>query len=228
MAFAADFIDEAADFDTAVSILHRSFQGRFLNGLTSIRGASAAANRLSVKAGFLQWVNRSWSSPRLVREVRRCEQGAASLTDQELRTQAGSIRNLALGRKKTDPKSVSEYSGLIGEAVFRTFGFRMHDVQIRGMLAGFGGAIVEMQTGEGKTVVTGAMAALQGLRAKSIHVATTNAYLAARDREELVPVFERLGLTSGILPEETDQDATVRAYKNDITCLLYTSPSPRD
>ena len=136
---------------------------------------------------------------------------------------------------------VGEYSGLIGEAIFRTFGFRMHDVQIRGMLAGFDGAIVEMQTGEGKTVVTGAMSALQGLRAKSIHVATTNAYLAGRDREELVPVFERLGLSSGILPEETDQDATVRAYKNDITygpgyqfgfdylrCLLYTSPSPRD
>ena len=201
----------------AASIFVPSFQDRCLSGLTSTRGASSAANRLSARSSFLQWFNRSQNSPRLVREVRRCEQSAASLSDQELKAQAGSIRNQALGRKKADPKLVSEYSGLIGEAVFRTFGFRMHDVQIRGMLAGFDGAIVEMQTGEGKTVVTGAMAALQGLRAKSIHVATTNAYLAARDREELVPVFERMGLTSGILPEETDQDATVRAYKNDIT-----------
>lgn len=188
-----------------------------MDGLTSTRGASAAANRLSAKVSFLQWVNRSWSSPRLVREVRRCEQRAVSLSDQELRSQAESIRHQALGRKKADPRSVSEYSGLIAEAVSRTFGFRMHDVQIRGMLAGFDGAIVEMQTGEGKTVVTGAMAALQGLRAKSIHVATTNDYLAARDREELMPVFERLGLTSGILPEETNQEATKLAYKNDIT-----------
>ena len=201
----------------AASVFVLSFQDRCLSGLTSTRGASSAANRLSAKFSFLQWVNRSRNSPRLVREVRRCEQNAASLSDQELKVQAGSIRNLALGRKKADSKLVGEYSGLIGEAIFRTFGFRMHDVQIRGMLAGFDGAIVEMQTGEGKTIVTGAMAALQGLRAKSIHVATTNAYLAARDREELVPVFERLGLASGILPEETDQDATVRAYKNDIT-----------
>ena len=188
-----------------------------MNGSTSIRGASSAVSRLSAKSSFMQWFNRAQNSPRLVREVRRSEKSAASLSDQELKAQAASIRNQALGRKKADPKLVSEYSGLIGEAVFRTFGFRMHDVQIRGMLAGFDGAIVEMQTGEGKTVVTGAMAALQGLRAKSIHVATTNAYLAGRDREELVPVFERLGLTSGILPEETDQDATVRAYQNDIT-----------
>ncbi len=141
----------------------------------------------------------------------------ASLSDREFRAKAESLRCQALGRKKADPKMVGEYSGLVAEAIKRTFGFRMHDVQIRGMLAGFGGAIIEMQTGEGKTVVTGAMAALQGLRAKTIHVATTNAYLAARDRKELVPVFERLGLTSGILPEKSNQEATQLAYKKDIT-----------
>ena len=144
-------ISEAVGLGMAASIFVPSFQDRCLSGLTSTRGASSAANRLSAKSSFLQWFNRSQNSPRLVREVRRCEQSAASLSDQELKAQAGSIRNQALGRKKADPKLVSEYSGLIGEAVFRTFGFRMHDVQIRGMLAGFDGAIVEMQTGEGKT-----------------------------------------------------------------------------
>ena len=172
---------------------------------------------MSAKNTFLFWLNRGSGALRTIREIRRCEDEAASLDDQTLRSQAQSLRQQALLQRKTDPKLVSQYSGLVCQAVSRTFGFRMHDVQIRGMLAGSDGAIVEMQTGEGKTVVTGAMAALKSLQAKSIHVATTNAYLAGRDCEELLPVFDRLGLSTGILPEETNQQATQQAYSNDIT-----------
>ena len=186
-----------------------------MNSLTSTR--SNADIRRSSKSSFLSWLNPGDCSPRVVRDIRRCEETAASLDDEALRSQAQSLRLQALSQRKADPRLVAQYSGLIAQAVTRTFGFRMHDVQIRGMLAGSNGAIVEMQTGEGKTVVTGAMAALKGLQAKSVHVATTNAYLAARDREELMPVFERLGLTSGILPEETNQQETQQAYSNDIT-----------
>ena len=178
-----------------------------MNGLTSTRSTSLANNRLSAKSSFLFWLNRGSCSASVIREVRRCESNAASLDDNALRSQARSLRLQALSQGKTDPKLVAQYSGLVAQAVSRTFGFRMHDVQIRGMLAGSDGAIVEMQTGEGKTVVTGAMAALKSLQAKTIHVATTNAYLAGRDCEELMPVFERLGLSAGILPEETNQPA---------------------
>ena len=188
-----------------------------MNSLTSTRSNSFTGKRLSAKSSFLFWLNRGSCSPRFVRDVRRCEEYAASLDEKELRSKAQSLRLQALSQSKTDPQLVAEYSGLIAQAVTRTFGFRMHDVQIRGMLAGSDGAIVEMQTGEGKTVVTGAMAALKSLQAKTIHVATTNAYLAARDREELMPVFERLGLSAGILPEETNQQATQQAYSNHIT-----------
>ena len=172
---------------------------------------------MSAKNSFLFWLNRGSCTLRTIRAIRRCEHEAASLDDQTLRSQAQSLRRQALSQRKTDPKLVSQYSGLVCQAVSRTFGFRMHDVQIRGMLAGSDGAIVEMQTGEGKTVVTGAMAALKSLQAKTIHVATTNAYLAGRDCEELLPVFDRLGLSTGILPEETNQQATQQAYSNDIT-----------
>ena len=192
-------------------------QGNHVTSLTSTQSNSLAGKRRLAKSSFMLWLNRGTYSPRVVREVRSCEEDAASLDDQSLRTKAQSLRHAALSQRKTDPKLVAQYSGLVAQAVTRTFGFRMHDVQIRGMLAGSDGAIVEMQTGEGKTVVTGAMAALKSLQAKTIHVATTNAYLATRDREELMPVFERLGLSSGILPEETNQQETQQAYSNDIT-----------
>ena len=188
-----------------------------MNSVTSTRSNLLNSNRLASKNSFLFWLNRGNCSPRVIREVRRCEEDAASLDDQTLQSQAQSLRQQSLSQRKIDPKLINQYSGLVAQAVSRTFGFRMHDVQIRGMLAGSEGAIVEMQTGEGKTVVTGAMAALKSLQAKTIHVATTNAYLAARDCEELLPVFQRLGLSAGILPEETDQQATQGAYSNDIT-----------
>ena len=79
-----------SSFDFAIS-----FQGRCLNGSTSIRGASSAVSRLSAKSSFMQWFNRAQNSPRLVREVRRSEKSAASLSDQELKAQAASIRNQA-------------------------------------------------------------------------------------------------------------------------------------
>ncbi len=110
-----------------------------------------------------------------------------------------------------------QYGALIASAVRRTFGFRLHDVQILALLSGAGGAIVEMQTGEGKTVVTGATAALCSLTSPTVHVATTNAYLAARDLEELAPVFGFLGLSCGILPDGNDLQATQAAYQKQIT-----------
>ena len=170
-----------------------------------------------MKSRLFPWTKRSWSSPRFIREVRRQEQRASALDDQTLRSQAQSLREQAHSQPKDDPKLVTQFSGLVAEAVQRTFGFRMHDVQIRGMLAGFEGAIIEMQTGEGKTVVTGSMAALKCLQAKTVHVATTNAYLAERDREELIPVFERLGLSCGILPDESNVEVAQQAYSRDIT-----------
>jgi len=73
------------------------------------------------------------------------------------------------------------------------------------MVAGAGGAIVEMHTGEGKTVVTGATAAMKLLTNESVHVGTTNTYLAARDLEDNVPTFSLLGFSSGLLPEESNE-----------------------
>ena len=76
--------------------------------------------------------------------------------------------------------------------------------------------MVEMQTGEGKTVVTGAIAAIKSLHSPSVHVATTNQYLAARDLESLEPTFERLGISHGLLPEENDEEVSRDVYRRQI------------
>jgi len=166
---------------------------------------------------LLSWLNRRPAyDPRHLQMLRSAEKKAASFSDLQLTQEAASWRE----KSEEDRDSViarTEYGGLIASAVSRVFGFNLHNVQVQAMLAGSQGAIVEMQTGEGKTVVTGATAALTSLMSPTVHVATTNAYLAGRDLEDLAPVFEKLGIACGILPDGDDMAATQAAYQKTIT-----------
>ncbi len=103
------------------------------------------------------------------------------------------------------------------EAIRRTMGFRLHDVQIRGALAAASGAILEMQTGEGKTVVCGLTALIRSIFDQSVHVATTNDYLAERDHQSMCGVFRVLGTSSAVIRLGTRAAETRAAYRKNIT-----------
>lgn len=107
-------------------------------------------------------------------------------------------------------------SALIIQAIKRTHGFELHPVQVQAILSGSKNTILEMQTGEGKTVVTGAIAALQTLSNSSVHVGTTNAYLAERDRQEMGAVFDLLKISHGLLSESNSESQSRRVYRSSI------------
>jgi preprotein translocase subunit SecA len=146
--------------------------------------------------------------------MRSAEESSSGLSDQKLGQRAAELREQAA--ENFEDTLFIEYGGLVAEAVFRSCGFRLHDVQVQAIVAGAAGAIVEMQTGEGKTVVTGAIAAMKSLNAPSVHVGTTNTYLAARDLENLTSLFDLAGITYGLLPEESDETSSRRAYRKQI------------
>ncbi len=106
---------------------------------------------------------------------------------------------------------------LIGESVRRALGKIYYAVQIQGGIELALGRIAQMQTGEGKTLTTAIPAFIHALVSGSVHVATTNFYLAHRDCEELRPALELLGLTVGLLPEEHNPEQARQAYQCDIT-----------
>ncbi len=152
---------------------------------------------------------RSW--PEL---IRKSESENAKLTDAQLLDQADRLRELAAD--SPEPWQVPEFCGVVCEAVFRAKGFRLYDVQLQAIAAGAAGNIVEMQTGEGKTVVTGAIAAIKTLNSPSVHVSTTNTYLAERDLEELTTAFGLLGISSGLLPEESNENLSRSVYRKQV------------
>jgi preprotein translocase subunit SecA len=106
---------------------------------------------------------------------------------------------------------------VVGEAVRRQLGKTYYDVQL---LAGMYLArdfMVQMQTGEGKTLTTAIPAFIYALAGRGVHVATTNAYLAERDCAELRPVFESLGMTVGLIESDGSNTHKRQAYECDLT-----------
>ncbi|MFT4637094.1 MAG: preprotein translocase subunit SecA [Verrucomicrobiales bacterium] len=103
------------------------------------------------------------------------------------------------------------------EVAQRRLGLRPFSVQMMGVLALHEGYLVEMATGEGKTLAAGLAAALAGFSKRPSHVITVNDYLVARDAKRLRPFFEFCGLKVGTVIAEMPPDERRTAYACDIT-----------
>ncbi|MCM2369995.1 preprotein translocase subunit SecA [Aporhodopirellula aestuarii] len=102
--------------------------------------------------------------------------------------------------------------------VFRdVLGIDLYPVQVEAAIALTAGRIVEVQTGEGKTFITGLAAALLSRREMGVHVATTNEYLSRRDFEQLRAVFRCLGNSVACLRSDQSAEQKRAAYQCDIT-----------
>jgi preprotein translocase subunit SecA len=106
---------------------------------------------------------------------------------------------------------------LVREAARRRLGERPFDEQIVAALALDEGGIVEMQTGEGKTLAATMPAALNALEGRGVHVLTFNDYLARRDAEWMRPVYQAVGLEVAAVAEGLARDQRQAAYAADIT-----------
>lgn len=95
-----------------------------------------------------------------------------------------------------------EAFALVREAAKRAVGQRHFDVQLLGGIALHQGAIAEMRTGEGKTLVATLPLYLNALVGKGAHLVTVNDYLAKYAVEVYGPVYELLGLSVGVISHQ--------------------------
>ncbi len=110
-----------------------------------------------------------------------------------------------------------EAFALVREASKRTRGERHFDVQIMGGIVLHNGNIAEMKTGEGKTLTIALAAYLDALKEKGVHVVTVNDYLAKRDCMNMGKIYNFLGMTSGYINNDQNDDERKRNYNCDIT-----------
>ncbi|QPK84161.1 accessory Sec system translocase SecA2 [Corynebacterium qintianiae] len=104
----------------------------------------------------------------------------------------------------------------LSAASTRTLGLTPFNVQGQAVLRLLEGDVIQMDTGEGKTLV-GAMAATGfALTGKRVHLITVNNYLAARDAEWMRPLVEFFGLSVAAVTEASTRDERVAAYRSDV------------
>ncbi|MEE3850061.1 accessory Sec system translocase SecA2 [Gordonia sp. LSe1-13] len=136
---------------------------------------------------------------------------AAELEDDAFASEA---QKLDIG---TDRDDRAKFLALVREAADRTLDMRPFDVQLQGALRLLENDVVEMATGEGKTLA-GAIAAIgHVLEGHRVHVISVNDYLATRDAEWMAPLFAAFGLVARAVSENSDHDERKAAYAADIT-----------
>ena len=106
---------------------------------------------------------------------------------------------------------------LAREASWRCIGEKHYDEQIMGAIVLHHGSILEMKTGEGKTLTSVPAAYLNALSGEGVHIVTVNDYLAQRDAEWMGSIYRYLGLTVGVVIPGQDENAKRAAYSSDIT-----------
>ncbi len=110
-----------------------------------------------------------------------------------------------------------EAFALVREASKRTRSERHFDVQIMGGIVLHQGNIAEMKTGEGKTLTIVLSAYLNALKGEGVHIVTVNDYLARRDCTEMGSIFKFLGMTSGYINNDQNDEERKLNYNCDIT-----------
>lgn len=158
-----------------------------------------------------------WSSS--IRSVAAIRREAAELhewSDSKLLERARSLAFRARSGQALSGCLTAAYA-LVAEAFRRELGIAHYEEQLIGGIHLGQRCVIQMETGEGKTFTAPLPLFLYALQGEGAHLATSNDYLAARDAEMLRPVFERLGMTVGVITSDLDDEDRASQYSCDIT-----------
>ena len=137
----------------------------------------------------------------VVAEINALEPGLTVLDDAALRAKTDELRKRLAGDDEVDDVLVEAFA-VCREAGRRTLNMRHFDVQLIGGMVLHRGAIAEMATGEGKTLVATLPIYLNALTGRGVHLVTVNDYLAKRDAQWMGPLYHFLGLSVGVIQHE--------------------------
>ncbi|NBK22978.1 MAG: preprotein translocase subunit SecA, partial [Spirochaetia bacterium] len=152
----------------------------------------------------------------IVEAVNKEDSWARQLKDEDFPLQTELFRK-QVGEGVSLETILPKAFALAREASSRVLGERHYDVQVMGAAVLHRGQILEMKTGEGKTLTCVPSAYLNSLEQKGVHIVTVNDYLARRDSEWMGPIYKFLGLSVGVILSDMDNEAKRIAYSSDIT-----------
>lgn len=125
--------------------------------------------------------------------IKKYEKEFAELTDESLREQVSLL-------KSKQALSQDDYNLIlaIGSlAIQKHLLITPYNVQFKGAILLYSNKIVEMQTGEGKTIAAVLAALMNAVSNYKTHIITVNEYLVYRDYKQMKPVFDMVGISLG-------------------------------
>ncbi|ACH93111.1 preprotein translocase SecA subunit [Borrelia duttonii Ly] len=152
----------------------------------------------------------------VLRNINKLESWALSLLDEDFSRETEKFKN-ELQSGKTLEDILERAFALSREAARRRLKERPYDVQLIAGLALHQGKIIEMKTGEGKTLSSVQAAYLNSLTGDGVIIVTVNDYLAERDSNWMKPVFDLLGVSVGVVLSNMDSSRRKIEYGKDIT-----------
>ena len=152
----------------------------------------------------------------MIQRIGDLEPDLQKRSDEELRRASDALRE-RVDKGESIEDVLPEAFALVRESGWRILKMRHFDVQLIGGVILHRGAIAEMKTGEGKTLVATLPAYLNALIGEGVHVITVNDYLARRDSEWMGRLFRFLGLSVGVIQHDLPDVERQAAYAADIT-----------
>jgi preprotein translocase subunit SecA len=151
-------------------------------------------------------------------EINIIKEKYKELSDTQLQGISLALKEEIQNGVHADELLVKSYA-LVNEAIRRVLKIDPFDEQIIGAIAMHKRKLIEMQTGEGKTLTAVFTAYLNALSGKGCHILTYNNYLAWRDANWMGPVYKFLSLSVGFVKEGMSSAERKEAYRTDITYL---------
>jgi preprotein translocase subunit SecA len=173
---------------------------------------------------LLAWAQAALAAPRtpsrrqgrhLLQRIAQHEVAWAALTPEGFKDRVTRLR-ARLHMSGFAPELVADAFAAINVLVTRHMGFALHDVQKLAAWWMLGQRLVEMATGEGKTLTVLMTAATAALAGVPVHVLTANDYLARRDAEQLQPIYAALGLSVAAVSAASTPPERRQAYQHDV------------
>ncbi len=152
----------------------------------------------------------------LVRQINSLEPRMLALHDGDFKKKTEEFKQRFRDGESLD-SLLPETFALVREAARRVLGERIFDVQLMGGIVLHQGKIMEMKTGEGKTLSSVTAAYLNALPGNGVHIVTVNDYLAERDANWMGRVYSLLGVSVGVVLGQMDNENRKKAYQQDIT-----------
>jgi preprotein translocase subunit SecA len=150
----------------------------------------------------------------VIRKIHLAEEKIEKMKSDDFSAKTSVLRMKAKSGESLDDL-LPEAFALVRVAIRRVLGLEAFDVQLMGAIVAHKGDIVEMRTGEGKTLTIIFPAFLNALKG-SVHVVTVNDYLAERDAHWMRKVYKYLGLNVNYLTSQTNNFDRQVAYASDV------------